>query len=516
MRFCLVAALGLLLFCKLVFAVFPANLKHFDWPDDVEEMLTSGAHAQADVRYDEHQADEFLANALVHLTRLAKKERPTRAYGAMWNSIFSIHFLPRHRLVTDGVEEVVGGRRYASPWFSLPLFVPDPSIPDKLVYAHIRSPQGNLLRSLDLIRLDKFKPHRGSGFWIPTAIVRPKISKSTRALRFSMVYMFPTSPALYRQNFRIDPARATFALQQALQQKQGIWLAKLDPKSREEIAQVWQRAVSKPALFIDSPIFSPAEREAWRAKKRQEAVLALQSGAEPLASKPRPSADDYTDISTESDEEHATPSLDSWRSSYMQRSPRQPSEADQPLLGPGEGASGTMSEHPDASGKQPAALHEYYKVIPDESIKHPLQYPMSPGMTLNERMQLASKDASTSNQADLPGTLYERRRRFRWASPSSTQDMAGASSSVAIPVVREAPQLVEHDFFNVHRGYVPAPPIRPQPHHPWQAWQAESELQSQQAQELQEPSYLRSLHRDTDLNLDLSLAPPQPDMRRSS
>lgn len=504
-------ALGLLIFLETACAVFPARLDAFGWSSDAIETLRSGRHLENGPRYDERQADEFLANALVHLTRQAKERAASSAFqtGAIFESLNTIRFLPVHRLVTNGIEQMLGRGSTASPWFSMPLLIADPQRPNELVHAHIRLSSGRIVRSLDLIRFDKFKTHTSNGFWLPTAIVRPYFNPiNTALLRFRVVYQFPTSPALYAKAYRNDPSQASAALRQILGQKEPIWLAKINSPERQFMSSLWHRALRLPGRLIDSSFFTPAERQAWTEKELSVVLPASRSEQAPL-SEPRVEPN-HASSANVVEQANAPPEVS--RNSKEQPVTVHHSRGDQQsglqemlhsLWSP-EGSSAS-SVHPNA----------HLKLIPDESERRPLQRQKGSPTALYESTQLpstrpSSKDPHFGIRKGLLKSLNEG-LQLSSESPRHTQSIGGTSSSAAYPPAAPEPQTYEYDFFNSENGFVPEAPIRPRPRYPRPAQEAE---QPQQIHTDHDLSYLRSLEMERGLNLDLSLASPQSGGRR--
>lgn len=517
MRAHLVAVFLLLLLSRAALSAFPARMDVFDWPADAAEKIGTNYHLQAnDQPYDELVADEFLANALLHLTRMIRQKTSVQAAWKVGPSdwqLKTVSLLPAHRLVTEGLNQGRTRGTLTSPWFSLPLMVADPYNPEKIDYAHFELPSGEALRSFDLIRFDKFKTATTNGFWLPTGIVRPFTAPGRpESLRFKMVNEFPTSAARYRKRYKHDPAGATALLQQALQAKKPIWLSKLILGDREVISAMWQRAVHDPSALIESPFFTREERQAW---KNQKFSVPGEGSASASRPEPRPDSVHMSSSSEKEEDAEASPEL-------LNAPDKQP-----------------MTVRPQSENKQPDPHSrgnvgaERYQNSSDKRLK---VVPFS-GMpsqrkgvssrlsmshndivaALYDRKQMAPHLMYHSTGVDTPLTLYER-TQLSSAPGYARQDVDGASTSGAESAVHtpsgstyHSGPLTEHNFLNQHGGYVPEPPVRPRPRYPWEI---RRENAPQDAHVNPGLPYLHSLYKEKGIDLSLSLSHQQRGERR--
>uniref|UniRef100_V5EUK7 Uncharacterized protein n=1 Tax=Kalmanozyma brasiliensis (strain GHG001) TaxID=1365824 RepID=V5EUK7_KALBG len=280
------------LYSQPVLTGYSAQLDAFDWPANTALMLSSGLHLSDTRRYTEQQADDLLANALVRLKHLARG-RTTSEEAFPSVRLVTAGFMPRHVLVTQGIDPEAQGRLSTRRWFSLPLLAAPPADPDDVHYLEMQTIDGRRARSLDLIRFDRFAPRAHSGFWLPTAIVRPVLKPIPRSaddkLEFRVVYQFPTSPAIFRDLFRTDPEQAYSHLRQVLDRKQAVWLSKLDPLDQKLVSNMWKRS-HKSNLLPASPFFEQAERETWAARHGGSYFQASTRGSRELVNKGLPAA----------------------------------------------------------------------------------------------------------------------------------------------------------------------------------------------------------------------------------
>ncbi|TKY87790.1 hypothetical protein EX895_003371 [Sporisorium graminicola] len=493
-----VAAVGLLLLLVgLVSAPFSPALDNFDWPDGVEEILLSRYPIPPTHRYTEEQADGFLANAMLHYTRLAERRtrENLREENIKTRNIVSAVFLPRHRLVTDGLERKLIHRTSSPSWFSLPLLVDGTFDAGGLGYLYERLPNGGLARSLDLIRFDRFKPRRLDGFWLPTAIIRPTYGNSIErgALRFTVVHQFATSLGLYVDSHLANPDSAPIVFDQALRAKQDIWLRKVSPNDRRLITKIWHKAVDSP-LVLDSPFFSREERADWTWRRLNHARASTSAHGSP--GQQGSESDQHVDASTFSDDDE-----------------------DAGIL---QGVLISGNEDPSSLYMVPGPAHEFARaaphgaaITPNERQPLPLDATQNEApTTLNERRLWSQHSAGYGPRINYepsahyePGTRYE-----RWRSAENVGNTAlGAGVSGATRLPAEEAGLVEHDFMNQHLGFVSNVPIRPRPLYPWENRPMQS---PQQPQPNQAPSYLHSLHHDSNVDLDLSLTPSHRGVQR--
>lgn len=262
----LVVTIYLLLRFATVAAVYPARFDTYDWPPEAEEILKAQLELPFHEHYTDQQADDFLANALLYHVREALEKTvnpgPRQRKSGVAASITAATFRPRHILLTDGVEQEVHRRRYVQRWFSLPLLVTDPQDEKGWNYLHVPNQNGQIVRSLDLIRLDSFRARQKGGFWLPTAIVRPYYSPISKSLRFRVIYEFPTSVVRYRSQYRVSPTLADYTLYHTLRRKQNVWLRKLASPDRRLISEMWEHAPRSP-FILKSAFFAQPEVSAW-------------------------------------------------------------------------------------------------------------------------------------------------------------------------------------------------------------------------------------------------------------
>ncbi|KAF6767440.1 hypothetical protein PSEUBRA_004853 [Kalmanozyma brasiliensis GHG001] len=229
----------------------------FDWPSDAERLLHLDFPRRFGVSYTEAQADEVLSNALLYLQR-----RSPGGYGLVRAS-----FMPRHRFLTHGIDEQDASRRARASWFSVPLLT-SPDATGRPDFARVPLPGGGSAHSLDLVRFDRFQPKANTGFWVPTAIIRPHFETGPqRRLVFSIVHQYPTSPVMFRDAFLANPKPAQRGLKKVLQQKQDVWLAKLPTDDRNMVQTMWSRAPYS-GLMQSSTFFDDAERRRMRSLRR--------------------------------------------------------------------------------------------------------------------------------------------------------------------------------------------------------------------------------------------------------
>lgn len=248
-------------------AVEAVRFDKYEWPLDAEELLRSRLLEHANVAYTEQQADEFLANAMLYHVRESLQssmtaQRPFERMGVS-SLITSATFRPRHVVITEGLEQESPRNRHSPRWFSLPMLVADVRGSNGLSNLHIPLQNGMQVRSLDLIRFDGFKVRNRNGFWLPTAIVRPRYSPMSGRLKFTVVYEYPTSVNKYRASYHISPRLADATLQHDIRRKQGIWLRKLATADRELISRMWANAPGS-ALLLSSPFLSSAKQTIWK------------------------------------------------------------------------------------------------------------------------------------------------------------------------------------------------------------------------------------------------------------
>ncbi|GAC98765.1 protein phosphatase 2A regulatory B subunit [Pseudozyma hubeiensis SY62] len=490
----------------------------FDWPADAAEKIGTNYHLQAnDQHYDELVADEFLANALLHLTRMIRQKTSVQAAWKVGPSdwqLKTVSLLPAHRLVTEGLKQGRTRGTLTSPWFSLPLMVADPYNPEEIDYAHFELPSGEALRSFDLIRFDKFKTATTNGFWLPTGIVRPFTAPGRpESLRFKMVNEFPTSAARYRKRYKHDPAGATASLQQALQAKRPIWLSKLVLGDRETIAAMWQRAVHDPSALIESPFFTREERQAWKNEKSEAPDEGKLSAS---TSQPRPDTIHISSSSEKEREVEASPEP-------VNPSDKQPmtvhplSQVDR--LDPPSGGN-------DESDRYHKSLEDRLKIVSYNGMQPQNEgFSQWPPMPLHDRIaslydrkQPAPHLGYHSNFVNPPMTLYER-TQLSSAPSYAKQDVDGASTRGAESAVYTPSgstyhpgPLTEHDFLNQHGGVVPVSPVRPRPRYPWEIYRGNTPQDAQVDPSL---PYLQSLYKEKGIDLSLSLSHQQPGEQRN-
>ncbi|KAJ9478738.1 Protein phosphatase 2A regulatory B subunit [Pseudozyma hubeiensis] len=519
MRVHLDAVFTLLLLSRAALSAFPARMDVFDWPADAAEKIGTNYHLRAnDQHYDELVADEFLANALLHLTRMIRQKTSVQAAWKVGPSdwqLKTVSLLPAHRLVTDGLKQGRTRGTLTSPWFSLPLMVADPYNPEEIGYAHLELPSGETLRSFDLIRFDKFKTATTNGFWLPTGIVRPFTAPGRpESLRFKMVNEFPTSAARYRKRYKHDPAGATAYLEQALQAKKPIWLSKLILSDREFIDAMWQRAVHDPSALIESPFFTREEKQAWKNKKSS---VPGEGSASASRSEPRP---DTVHISSSSEKEEDA-----------EASPELPNAFDkQPMTVLPQ----SQVEQPDPHSREGVGAERYQysfdkrlKVVPFSGMQSQRRGFLSrPPMSHNDivaslydRKQPAPHLMYHSTGVDPPLTLYER-AHLSSAPGYARQDVDGASTSGAESAVHtpsgstyHSGPPTEHDLLNQHGGVVPEPPVRPRPRYPWEIRRGNAPQDAHVDSGL---PYLQSLSKEKGIDLSLSLSHPEPGERTYS
>ena len=252
-----------------------ARYENFAWPTELRNLLRRGDYVPLFDQYTEQQADEFLANAMLYHVKEATEHAAqdlTESASLRSSLITTVPLYPRHRILTEGLVPDVAGHRFSrfSPgWFSMPLLTNSPHNSRETEYFHVRLVNGQLIRSLDVIRFDQFRPSRSNGFWLPTAIVRPYFDTTANTLKFKVVREFPTSAVQYRQHYRISPSLAAANFHHVLQQKQGIWLGKLDPSDRDTILRVWSRATQS-RLLPKSNFFTWEAKSVWRHNANKE------------------------------------------------------------------------------------------------------------------------------------------------------------------------------------------------------------------------------------------------------
>lgn len=394
MRGCLLPALSYILFCSAALAAGTALFERFDWPQDVEGLLHSRHLRTAPSHYTEQQADEFLANALVYLK--------ARSTGTGTYFITSGH-MPRHRFWTEGIDRDAA-RRSTSTWFSAPLLTGAAHDAGRFEYLQVPLADGSTTRSLDVIRFDRFSPRPYTGFWVPTAIVRPELEKVPRTrLIFRTLYQYPTSPVLLRDAVRADPQQAWANLERVLAQKKDVWTAKLQTYDRVAIKEMLGR-VPKSPLLSSSAFFERDTVRSLGQARRQRMMRAERGGQVPAES-----------LSLEDE----------------------------------------LSDHSSSDEEDP-------------------------------RTVLESSEASVQR---------------------GQQDHGGASTGAASNVLEGRP-VVAHDFLGGRGEGSSNQPIRPQALYPpqsgmWRTWQ-----------QIDHPDHTLPGDRNSDVNLDLTLAPPRSAQRR--
>ncbi|CDU23081.1 uncharacterized protein SPSC_01711 [Sporisorium scitamineum] len=469
-----VVALGLLFLSSVATAPNPPRLDVFDWPENAREILRERYSVSPPKlsSYTEQQADHFLANAILHLTRLAEhqsKGASPQPETVRMTNIMTVNFLTKHRLTIKRIEKQKSKKASPSPWFSIPLLVSNPRNAHDLIYFHEPDAHGRMVRSLDVIRFDRFSARTHSGFWLPTAILRPTFgaASSTNNLQFQMVYEFPISVTRFRTNYLENPESAKGAFHQALGQKGGIWLGKLRDPDRGLISQMWLNAIKSPLLF-DSPFF--ALQEKTESKAKQSNTLQHTTSARGSSSQHVSNSGEPIKVGSSSDDEDAR---------ILHENPS------------------TANEDPHALYVVPSPAHEFPRVA---------QYQPNTHYGSTTRYQ-----PSTYQEPSAHYQPYNRHQS--WPNPLYPGNTAqGASSSSSIPhLMPNEPQLVEHDFLREPHAFVPTQPVRPRPLYPGQQRPIQPPRHPQQDQT---PSYLWSLHNDANLNLDISLAPSHPDFHR--
>lgn len=234
---------------------FHVAVEKFQWPPEAVVLLDKHLNPHFNQKYTEEQADSFLAEGLLHLTEQSAKLRESTA-GVIGSKRFEnilryLNVLPSHRNKVDGVEHSLLAGRHTPRWMSLPLLEPGSADHRIKHLYHVHLPNNKVVRSLDMIRLDKFQVKKHDGFWLPTAIVRPY--RSSKALRFKVVYEYPTSANKYRMLHERNPELAAGSLRQALNLKQDTWTAKLGPFERRLVTDMWAKAPGSP-LIDTSPL----------------------------------------------------------------------------------------------------------------------------------------------------------------------------------------------------------------------------------------------------------------------
>lgn len=216
-------------------------VSRFNWPQEAAEVLSNHLYTPLNQDYTEEQADSFLSHGLRQLfdetTKMhATKER--RSGKKMLKSLirFATVF-PDHSATVEGMQ-----RQEHSRWVSVPLLEPSPTNPEVMQYHQVLLPGLRLMRSLDVIRLDKFNVKSAEGFWLPTGIVRPYWSDPAISLRLKVVYEFPTSVNKYQSLYQVNPQLAAASLRQALETKQEAWTRKLQPEELLMVTRMWDRA----------------------------------------------------------------------------------------------------------------------------------------------------------------------------------------------------------------------------------------------------------------------------------
>ncbi|SPO25114.1 uncharacterized protein UTRI_02785_B [Ustilago trichophora] len=253
-----------LLFCLLTAISRASIFEGYEWPAEAEQLLTAGLRVPLGQTYSEAQADEFLANAMLHHVReaLARSRQPYVRYqtNSLDTLITTATLRPKHTVSTDGIPQETRRRSIKARWFSSPLFVAKAESPMGVEHFQIRLPDQRTVRSLDLIRFDVFKPRSGLGFWLPTAIIRPVYRPGSARLSFRKIYEYPTSVVLYRRMHRISPQAAKESLRRTLWRKHRVWLQKLDDVERDLIYQVWMKALRSDRI-LESPFFTANDRQ---------------------------------------------------------------------------------------------------------------------------------------------------------------------------------------------------------------------------------------------------------------
>ncbi|SJX66055.1 uncharacterized protein SRS1_13496 [Sporisorium reilianum f. sp. reilianum] len=449
-----VAALILLLLFGIASAprpqlsILPAD---YEWPENAVQILRSRYEDGPSHHYSEEEADNFLANSLLHYTQLAQARRTKEQFrpeNVREKKAKSSTFMHRHRLVIEGLDSKGNQRRGTPSWFSLPLMVDRQG----LHYLHDQLPDGRLERSLDLIRFDRYKTRKIDGFWLPTAIVRPRYRRGGPAnVKFTVVHEFPTSGNKFRSLYLVNPDGAASALSQALQDKESIWLKKVSPDDHTIISRLWGKAVNS-LFLLDSPFFSNQERAQFSSKERNQNVAS--TIAPGSSAHPRSRNDGHFGASSSSEEE------------------------EHPVL---RGTPVNVNQNRHAVDVVPGPAHDSPHIV--QNVPNTYHEP---------------------NTYQWPTSSYEHGPHYqKWiASQGAANSAQGASSSSSAAPVPGRPQLVEHDFLTQRHDPGPIQPIRPRPLYPGQQRLQPS---PQQNQPDQVPSYLRSLERDSNVDLDLSL-----------
>lgn len=452
MRGHLIAALGLFfLFCGASVTAPPTGtgLEAFGYIKEDSKALRARLRDPARHHYSEEQADEFLANAMLRYTQLVRDYAIQATPHQKARTLANAKFLPVHRTRTVEIDRKYGRDAQWSPnWFSLPLLIDHESTDQDLHYFRERTRYGYVERSLDLIRFDRFNPYSHEGFWLPTAIVRPNYPRKGGKLSFTLVHEFPTSPRIFWYKYQSDPGGARVALEEVLERKKGIWLGKVQREDRDIISTLWKSAATSNLI---------PQRKHFLAKEGENAAGASTSVHQSV-SHPELHGDEPIDTSDEED-------------------PRIPHGA-------------PIDVHQD-----PHALH----VVPGPAHEFPLAAQNEAPITVHQRPPLPPQAAHY-----VPDPYYYPAPRYdQWAGASNADrsaQEAGSSSSVAHGR-QEEPQSFLYDFFG-QSGYVQ--PIGPRPLYPGGGRSLQS---PQQPQPYQTSPNLHSPDRDSNVNLDLSLAP---------
>ena len=494
-------ALALLLLFRITSAGRFPRMDAFGWPADAEDILRSQDYKRLLKPYREEKADEFLANAMLHLTQIVPD---AKAFGSREKYILAPTFLPRHRLSTK-----TRGRPTYSPsrsayWFSLPLLVDDVHNPGSLVHFREQHQDGTSARLLDIIRFDRFKGGFGENFWLPTGIVRPTFRDRRKTVDLSLIYEFPTSPAKFRENFRRHPEQALSSLKEALSRKQDVWLAKVTGQDRRSISEMWQRAVHSPWLRGAGP-FGPVSNS--NLQRASPSGLHASSSSHPLTIEANPDSDEHVYPNSLSDLDGVPTSMDQARIARHQ------------VPAPGHG-SPDVSLHGVPNSRQ-------YTRLPTLDTSHvPPEGPLGPSHSFTrpdvDEIPGLSREPGAHNSDNTESPQRKQFHSFiadhsadggsvlnaHEAAGHNLPDLASSSSGV-VQVPQPGPSLAEHDFFHEQPNFSRIRPLRPKALYPWQ--QQPSQLPHQvQVTADPTPPYLHSLRQEKNVDLELSLAPSQP------